>query len=128
VYIDGPEAVYHSDSSAHHNGSGAFNSDAALDLYMGSRDTSSKFLDGEVACFAIWEDVATLDDVKTLAAGPCRAVHRTSMGQPLRFFQMVQGREGDTLSGTDRIKDRSGNDGHCTPANTPLFRAAPIPF
>lgn len=104
---------------------GARTDDSAWNLEMADPSPSSLDWNGTLQCVALWEGVLSDNSIKSLAAGGCRTALKVKEGPPLRYFEMMDGREGATVTGVDSIRELVKGE-HCSTDDNLTFRAMEV--
>jgi hypothetical protein len=101
------------------NGSGSMVTDASNSLHIAANHAGANDYGGKFACVAVWESQLSAEEVKTLAAGGCRAALRT--GTNLRRLYEIHG---DSVS---TLYDITGNQ-TCSETGTAAVTELGVPF
>ena len=76
------------------NGTGTYESDAAVSLIIGATTGETVLWDGDLQCVAIWDTVLTAEEIATIASGSCRAALKVQSANLLRLYEMNEGEIG----------------------------------
>jgi len=92
IYFEGVADTAYSTGSS---GAGPEQDDSAIDLWLGGRvdGVTSRGMDGNQECVAIWNSVLTADQIKSVAEGDCMMPTRIGT-DPVALYLLQQGTVG----------------------------------